>query len=329
MTLPRGPVFVAGLERTGTSLMYALLASHPAIAMTRRTNLWTHFYAQYGDLSIAANFERCLSTMLRYRRIIKLELDADRLRRDFAASRDKTYARLFELIELQHAHRMGRPRWGDKSLHTERWADRIMAAYPGARIIHMIRDPRDRYASSQTRWVRRGGIGAGTAEWLASARLAERNRDAYPDRYRIVRYEALVAEPERSVREICDFIGEPFVRAMLKMGDAGRFTETGGNSSYGTRFDGAITSSSVGRYRTVLSPTQIAFVQLVAGETMQRLQYELDPTPRSVGTRVRLALGAVPLESARLLAWRARESVRERRGRPVPAHRLVAAGPTG
>ena len=44
------PVYIAGLERSGTSLIYALLGSHPSIAMTRRTNLWTHFYGQYGDL---------------------------------------------------------------------------------------------------------------------------------------------------------------------------------------------------------------------------------------------------------------------------------------
>ena len=36
--MERGPVFVAGLERSGTSLIFALLASHPNIAMTRRTN---------------------------------------------------------------------------------------------------------------------------------------------------------------------------------------------------------------------------------------------------------------------------------------------------
>ncbi|MFN2221113.1 MAG: sulfotransferase, partial [Candidatus Promineifilaceae bacterium] len=49
--MQNNPVYVAGLERSGTSLMYALLASHPRIAMTRRTNMWTHFYNQYGDLA--------------------------------------------------------------------------------------------------------------------------------------------------------------------------------------------------------------------------------------------------------------------------------------
>src|SRR5207249_8822924 len=102
---------------------------------------------------------------------------------------ERTYPRLFELIESQFAERVDRPRWGDKSLNTEHYAGPIFRAYPGARILHMIRDPRDRYASSLARWkVRRGGVGAGSAEWLASARIAATNQRRYPDRYRVVVY---------------------------------------------------------------------------------------------------------------------------------------------
>ena len=78
--MSHGPIFIAGLERSGTSLIFALLASHPNIAMTRRTNLWTHFYGQYGDLADDANLDRCLDMMMRYRRLQVLEPDRDELR---------------------------------------------------------------------------------------------------------------------------------------------------------------------------------------------------------------------------------------------------------
>jgi hypothetical protein len=317
------PVFVAGLERSGTSLMYALLASHPRIAMTRRTNLWTHFYGQYGDLAGDANLDRCLGTMMRYRRLVKLQPDPVRLRRDFRAG-EPTYGRLFALLSGQHAERLGRPRWGDKSLGTERYAQPIFAAYPGARILHMIRDPRDRFASSLTRWERRrGGIGAGTAEWLSSARLALRNWREHPGSYRVVRYETLVSAPEETVREICDFIDEAFAPEMLSMRGAPTFADRGSNSSYGRRTPGAITTSSVGRFREVLSPRQIAFVQHVARDEMAQFGYAAEPVPLPALTRVRFAVETVPLENARLRAWRVREAVRNVRGRPVPAYRLI------
>jgi sulfotransferase family protein len=319
----RGPVFVAGLERSGTSLIYALLASHPNLAMTRRTNLWTHFYEQYGDLRHEDNLERCLGMMVRYKRLIKLQPDPERLRRDFQAG-EATYGRLFALLEEQYAERLGKPRWGDKSLNTERYADPIFAAYPGARILHMMRDPRDRYASSQTRWkVRRGGVGAGTAEWLSSARLARRNQRVHPDRYRVVRYETLARRPEETLRAICEFIGEDYAPQMLSMDGAGTFKDKGSNSSYGRRDPGVISTDSIGRYREVLSSRQIAFMQLVAKDDMAAFGYQMEALPLSAGQRLRFSVGDVPLEVLRLTAWRIREAVRNRTGRAVPAHRLV------
>lgn len=321
--MERGPVYVAGLERSGTSLAYALLASHPNIAMTRRTNLWRHFYGQYGDLVEPANLERCLETMRRYKRLVVLDVDFERLRRDFAAG-EATYPRLFALLEGQVAERMGRPRWGDKSLHTEHYADEIFAAYPGARILHMIRDPRDRYASSYARWkVRRGGVGAGTAEWLSSARLARRNEHRHPDGYRIVRYEALASDPEGSLREICDFIGEPFAPEMLSMDGAPAFRDQGSNSSYGRRDPGVISTGSIGRYREALSHGQIAFIQWAARREMASFGYEREPVRLTPTGRIRLVLRDLPVESVHLVAWRARERARDRSGRPLPAYRLV------
>jgi hypothetical protein len=316
-------VFVAGLERSGTSLMYALLASHPQIAMTRRTNLWTHFYGQYGDLGDDTDLDRCLDTMMRYRRLVKLRPDPERLRREFRAG-ERTYGRLFALLCQQHAEQLGKPRWGDKSLDTERYARPIFDAYPEARILHLIRDPRDRFASSLTRWQRRrGGIGVGTAEWLASARLALRNARDHPGAYQPIRYETLVSAPEVTLRQVCDFIGEPFAPEMLSMQGAPEFAGRGSNSSYGQRTPGAITTTSVGRFRDVLSPRQIAFVQWLARDEMAHFGYEPDPVPLPVLGRVQFALETVPVENARLLAWRVREAVRDRRGRPVPAYRLV------
>lgn len=316
-----GPIFVAGLERTGTSLMYALLASHPNIAMTRRTNLWRHFYEQYGDLSDPANLDRCLETMRRYKRLVVLGIDWDRVREDLA-ERPATYPRLFWLIEQQVADRMGRPRWGDKSLHTERYAAQILSAYPGARILHMIRDPRDRFASSYARWkVRRGGVGAGTAEWLSSARIALDGERRFPEAYRTVRYETLVSEPEATVRELCAFIGEDFVPEILELGGAPQLAE--GNSSYGAREVKGISASSVGKFREVLTPRQVAFMQRACAREMATFGYVPEPTSLSAGGRIAYGLHDVPLETAHQWLWRRRESHRDRAGRPLRPSRLV------
>ena len=173
----RGPIFLAGADRSGTTLTYALLASHPNIAMAYLgSNMWTFFYGHYGDLSRRENFERCLAAMLNYKNVLILEPDPDRIRREFWEG-EPSYARLFALFQNHYAERLGKQRWGDKTSYVERYTDPIFAAYPEARMIHMIRDPRDRYASAIKRWPKgKGKLGGATARWLYSVGLAKRNR---------------------------------------------------------------------------------------------------------------------------------------------------------
>lgn len=318
------PVYVAGQERSGTSLMYALLASHPNIAMTRRTNLWTHFYDQYGDLSQPDNLDACLRMMQRYKRIRPLKLDPARVRREFLQG-EQTYGRLFAIIEGHYAERLGKSRWGDKSLHTERYADAIFAAYPRATILHMMRDPRDRYASALTRWeVNRSGVGGGAAVWLSSVKLAKQNQKKYPDHYKIVRYETLASEPEATLQEICSFIGEPYEPVMLTMNGAKSFRDEGGNSSYTTYEPGRISTRSIGRFRQVLSNRQIAFLQMLCSKEMKTLDYEPDNIELSAQETIIFYLLNVPDNLVRMTAWHLREAFLNFKGRPVPSYRIIA-----
>lgn len=319
----KGPIFIAGLERSGTSLIYALLASHPNIAMTRRTNLWTYFYNQYGDLSKPKNFEHCLKDLMRYKRLIPVQLDAEKLRNDFNNGQ-MTYPRLFALIEEQYAQRLGRPRWGDKSLNTERYADQIFEAYPNACILHMQRDPRDRYASAVKRWkVSRGGAGVGSAVWLSSLNLARRHQAKYPHKYMIVRYETLASEPEKTLRKICAFIGEEYDPVMLGMQGAEQFRDEGGNSSYGQHEPGRISTRSIGRFQEVLSPRQIAFMQMVAGSQMAEFNYAPNLIKLSMLDGLLFSFFDIPLNSLRMLVWYVREAFLNQIGRALPSYRII------
>ncbi len=316
------PVYVAGLERTGTSLMYALLASHPSVAMTRRTNLWTYFYGQFGDLGDPANLDRCLDLMRRYKRLVVLEIDWERVREEYQSAGRFTYPALFDAIEGQVAGRLGKPRWGDKSLHTERYAEAIVEAFPDARILHMMRDPRDRFASVMARWkVRRGGAGASVAEWLESARLAEANQRRWPSNCTIVRYEDLASDPVATMRNVCEFIGEPYSHEMLEMEGASEFRDAGANSSYGPRTAGVISPASVGKFREVLEAPEIAFIQSRLAGEMAALGYEAeDVAPVQRSLRNLIATGA---DVARFHLWRAREERKNRVGRRLPSYRIV------
>jgi hypothetical protein len=291
--------------------------------MSRRTNLWTHFYGQFGDLGDPANLDRCFDVMVSYKRLRKLEPDWVRLRRDFEAG-EASYGRLFALLEEQFAERLGKPRWGDKSLDTERYTEPILEAFPDAKILHMIRDPRDRFASSLARWnVRRGGVGVGASEWLRSAEIARANVQRYPDNYMVVKYEELASNPEALLRLICSFIDEPYEDRMLSMDGAQQFRNEGGNSSYGALKPGEISPRSVGKYRSVLSDQQILYVQRVAGDAMADFGYGQEAIALGPAGSVSFHLFRLPLEYVRSTAWRVREKYLDEKGRQVPSYRRV------
>lgn len=319
------PILITGADRSGTTLLYALLASHPEISMVRRSNMWRWFDQRYGDLRDPRNLERCLDDMLRYERLLVLQPDAERIRAEFLEG-EPTYGRLFSLFHEHHAARRGKRRWADKSLHTEYCADRIFHELPGAKMIQLLRDPRDRHASVVRRHEGRSkGIGAVTGRWLLSERQGRRNVERYPDRYLLLRYETLATEPERTMRKICAFLGAAFTPEMLAMNGVPDRDDFSGNSSFEPFAPGVISTRSIGRYRSVLSPREIAFIQQCARRPMARNGYE--PAPVGLTGRQSTTYYGVdlPLGWSRLVGWLAaqrigmRDEVPERRLKPATA----------
>lgn len=324
-----GPILVTGADRSGTTLLYTLLASHPSIMMVRRTNLWRWFDGRFGDLADPENLARCLDVMTRYQRLSVLSPDPDAIRAEFAAG-PPGYGRLFEILFAQQAARMGLPRWGDKSLHTELQAGRVFSEWPQARMIQVVRDPRDRFASV----VGRAGPGSErrasiVGRWLRSTRAAVRNARRYPGRYLVLRYEDLVADPWEHTRRVCQFLGVEFEPAMMEMRGGDDRSREGGNSSFEELPPGVISTRSVGRYRQALEPGTVAFIETLCRPLMRRFGYTLDsPRPGAMGS-IR-HLGDAAGGAVRVLAWLVRERYGElRRRRSVPDHRLAEAGGDG
>jgi hypothetical protein len=318
------PIIIAGPDRSGTSLMFALLASHPNISMVRRTNMWRYFHERYGDLSESDNFERCLSDMTRYNRMKHLQPDPERIRREFLDG-EASYGRLFALFHLHNAERMGKLRWGDKSLHTEHYADRVFREYPNAKIIHMTRDPRDRYASVRKRHGRDNPrLGGSTGRWLFSMNRAIRNQKRYPAQYKIVCFEDITRDPEEAMREVCAFIGEEFSPDIMTMRGAAEHANVGGNSSFEKIEPGKISKKPVGRYRAVLSKLEILYIQIFTGKFMQKFGYKKEQVKLSAGEMLRFYVWLLPSSLLRMFVWILLTHLKVTRGEPIPRSRLLS-----
>jgi hypothetical protein len=272
------PIFIGGLQRSGTSLMRAILGSHPTLAIYKSDlPLWTKFYKQYKDSNLNdLDFRvRLLDEIVSDRKslkIIGLTFNSQEILDSLQNESHVTFGILFQHLLRQYAKLIGRPRWGLKTPHNEFWTDEIFAAYPDAKMIHIIRDPRDVAVSVDSRgWDK--PLEKTCRKWQQSAQLGKINSEKYADSYMVVRYEDLVRNPESTTQKVCDFVKLDYTPDLLKM-DA-QLGWRGSNSHFedlGYEHDG-ISEKAIGRYVEYLDSTDRVLIEDFLKEEMIQWQY--------------------------------------------------------
>lgn len=309
-----GPVYIGGLDRSGKTTMAAFLGSHPKIAIPAvGSNMWTYFYRRFGDLSDEKNLDACLDALWHYKHVRFLDPDIAEIKRRFQAGPRHTYADLFGLVLAQFAENLGKPRWGAQTGLIERYAGELFRAYPGLKVIHMVRDPRDRYEASLALWPDgKGRAGGAAARWVYSEKLARRHESRWPESYLVVRFEDLISYPETTLRQVCDFLDEDFDPAMMSMEASPRHRDRMAETSP----EGELFSERfIGLYKEKVDPVEAAFIELHARKAMQRRGYSPDGASRLESAR--RALPDWPNQALRMVAWRTIEELQQRLPRVV------------
>jgi Sulfotransferase family len=144
-----------------------------------------------------------------------LEISAEAFRAQALALPSPRLVDLIDLPYREHLRRAGKPRFGDKTPPYVAIVPELLALYPDARFINLIRDGRD-VAISFVDAHFHGRPYHADFEWTQALRFAERWRaSTHADRILDVRYEDLVRDPETVLRRICDFLGETFELEMI------------------------------------------------------------------------------------------------------------------
>ncbi len=279
------PIFVAGLDHSGKTALRAALDAHPDIRMVRHLELWTRLRSLH---AAGPRGRRELLDALTTGKAAVLALDRARLAR---AAADRDYRAVVVEIGGQLCSRAGTRRWGLQEALLEFEAARILGRLPDARIAYVVRDPRERLLSmSRERATGRGGAAAETAAWVASARVALGAARAWSDAFTIVPYESLLAEPERVLRALCDFLGEAYSPSMAEVDPLALRA-----SQRGLRPDPA---------GDRLSPRDVAFIEERAGDEMRAMGYDRMPVAPGAGIIRDRLVGTVRWQLGRVAWWK-------------------------
>jgi hypothetical protein len=125
----------------------------------------------------------------------------------------------YDTIFTRYATDQGKVRWGEKTpLHT--WhIDGIARLFPDAVFVAIVRHPGAAVASNVRRFAQNPKWGSPrwqTSQYLRNNREIIRQAARRPRRFIFLRYEDLVQEPEGVMRELLDWLGEPWADSVLE-----------------------------------------------------------------------------------------------------------------
>lgn len=286
-------VFIVGNSRSGTTMLGRVLGNHSQI----HTFGELHFFEQQVDGATVRErpawsqrqlfglLERLLTSA---REGLFRQVEPGRYREQaghiLAAAQANDPVSVYGAFLHYEAGQHGKTIPCEQTPRYLYFAAEILHAFPRARVINLVRDPRAVLRSQKYKWRRRylGARAIPLREalrawanyhpyivarlWVSAVRAARRH-ESHP-RFLSLQFEDLLQEPEKIVRRICSFLGVTYEPGMLEVPQIGSSIEEDRPERHG------IDSSRSQSWRTYgLSAVELAICERVAGDEMLRLGY--------------------------------------------------------
>ena len=277
------PVFLVGAPRSGTTMLAAMLASHPAISVGPETQFFSKLPLE--DLEQAARAEEwphaatslLMSLTLADQSVAELFETSQSEISSFLADRERSITAMLESLTLPFAAKRSKQRWAEKTPNHIQNLETIRQLWPAAPIIRIIRDARDVGLSTRKLPTFSDHVLPNIYVWQQWNGGAEDFLDNDPLSLTI-RYEDLVDMPQEVLKQVCELIGEEFDPAMIEFGTAARDVSSD-NEGWKKQVSASLTSSRKYAWKRDL-PQEIRDVcDLVCHELLVKHGYESGPEP--------------------------------------------------
>ncbi|MCT7964986.1 sulfotransferase [Laspinema sp. D1] len=203
---------VVGFPRSGTTLLRLMLDAHPDLAIPPETHFIPDILNLESDIqNLRYSFYQKLTENSRWQ---DFHLKPDEFYENLAKIEPFTISSGLRCFYKMYAKRFNKFRWGDKTpLYVVRIKD-IQTALPEAHFIHIIRDGRDTALSMKKMWWGAGDdIEKQASNWIWQIREG-RQQAQFCQHYLEVRYEELITNTTKVLKEICKFINLPYSSQM-------------------------------------------------------------------------------------------------------------------
>ena len=334
MTIPRmkvsvserdvPPLFIVGCGRSGTTLLRMIFNNHPDLAIPDES----HFIYRSAISRVAGKLPANLKDQKSWNRFLDylgkctpmhqwgLSFPSliDRLER----IQDRSYASVFTAIFKEFMHSEGKSRWGDKTPLHVNYILLVNHFFPNAKFIHIIRDGRDVALSLLSRkWgPRRIEYSGHYWKWLVLMGMLC-GRILGSERYREIRYEDLINEPERILKSLCGWIDLEYDPVMLEYygsKEAKKYvnlSKADPNEAVWNKLGNPINRDSTQKWKKHMSSYEHNSILRQAGCLLLHFGYEIDRLPPQQRREYKVICDMLQPESIKLLN---REAVVRRHG---------------
>ncbi|MBT9312509.1 sulfotransferase family protein [Leptothoe kymatousa] len=319
------PIFIVGMPRSGTTLLTSLLSAHPRIAISPESHFLTYWLPTYGHLIEQPDkFQQFWQMLSHSKRFSYFDIDPETTLANILAKGPPTAVNIFAGWLETYGNRRGKPRWGEKTPLHYQHLEQLLAWFPHAQVLWLLRDPRAVSASLlRMNWAS-NYVHIHAEQWCQSTQLYEQ-RWQTDGRVKLVQYEALVQQPQAVLDSIFEFLQEDLPEDLVNQrstADMPLVNRQGWALDHLNQSLQPMDAIAVDRWKQQLSPSYVAIVNSLTHGVQQRYGYaQGDCSPLSLVSKLLLQSEKLRWKVDRkLLVWRTRWfGVSPRRGREIGA----------
>jgi hypothetical protein len=288
MAAMQDPFFIVGNDRSGTTMLRLIIDRGPDAAVPPESMFLTDFAAQLdaGEPRDAAAAAELMRRVWEHPKVRLWELATAPPPVPLGLVGEDAYRFIVAAPFEAYAARHGKSRWGDKTPHYVHHVDRLLAIWPQARFVVVVRDGRDVALSLRRMPFGPNNAWAAASWWARGIRAGQTAQERHPGSVMTVRYEDLARDPAGHVPGVCGFLGLRYEPDMLDLRDADRTRIVADQASwFPTLFDG-IGTQAVERWRREMRARDQAVFAALAADELAALGYPVPtrrpapPTPR-------------------------------------------------
>ncbi len=273
-------IFMIGTQRSGSNLLRLMLNQIPEIAAPHPPHILKRMMplvGKYGDLTEQDNFEQlvddvCQLVLLNPVPWKGVELDPKII---IGKCRTQTLLGVFEAIYDAMAQAAGASQWCCKSLANVHFLERIEAYFKRPKYIYLYRDGRDVAVSFRKAVVGEKHFYHIAHNWAHSQKLAlEHGKKIGSGRFIHLSYEALITDPESTMRRLCRCLDVVYTPSMMDFYQSDEAKRAASSGELWGNVNKPVQANNCGNYLREANKDDIRIFESIAGDVLDELGYD-------------------------------------------------------